>query len=196
MRCSREHKQQTRQRILDAAAFAFREEGVDGVSIPRIMGKVGLTHGDFYAHFESKDALVAEVCSQELRAAASGLPHMAAKAPPGLALQAVVDAYVSARHRDCAGEGCVVPSLAGEISREASSVRQSFTSALKVYLDQLESVVPPSGRPEGGDTAPAILATMAGAILLARAVDDPALSDRILKSSRDFCTFPLAKPKR
>jgi TetR/AcrR family transcriptional regulator, transcriptional repressor for nem operon len=188
MRYPKEHKQRTRQRILDAASCAFRERGVTGVSIPRIMGEVGLTHGDFYAHFESKDALVAEACAQPLLSAAGRVPNTAAKAAPGHELQAVVDSYLSPQHRDNAGTGCVIPCLAGEISREPSAVRESFTHALEEYLDQLSSLIPGPHGDESKDAAIAAVATMAGGILLARAVDDPALSDRILKSCRAFCS--------
>lgn len=195
MRYSSAHKQQTRRHIVQAAARTFRAAGVHGVAIPHLMGQVGLTHGGFYAHFGSKDALVAEACAQGLSEMGERLFSAADQAPPEERLAVVVNAYLSRQHRDDPATGCVLPALAADIARESPEVRDAFTQALETYLARLDTVMPARKEPEGNlDAAHAapsddvlVLASgMVGAILLARAVDDPDLSDRILRASRRF----------
>lgn len=180
------HKQRTHKRILDAAARAFRTEGVAGVAIPRLMGEAGLTHGGFYAHFESKDALVAEACEQGLSEMAAQLLADAQQAPQGEGLQAIIKAYVSRQHRDMPETGCMIPALAAEIAREPIEVRHAFTQSLHTLFAHIAPFLPDRQGSTHDEEAMVLMAGMAGTILLSRAVDDPTLSDRILKASRDF----------
>ena len=189
MRYSQEHKQQTHQRVISAAARAFRAQGVANVSIPTLMRQVGLTHGGFYAHFESKDALVAAACASGQGETVKQLFRAAETAAPGKELQAILDTYLSPTHRDDPASGCSVPALAAEIAREPAEVRHAFTQSIRALLDRLKPLMPESGpaaTDEPIDAALALLSGMAGAVLLARAVDDPALSDRILDAARAF----------
>jgi TetR/AcrR family transcriptional repressor of nem operon len=188
MRYTKGHKERTRKQILEAATRAFRAKGLRGTSIPQLMGQVDLTHGGFYAHFNSKEDLIAEACAQGLIKAAERLTASIGKTSSGETLQAIVNAYLSPEHRDNPAGGCVIPSLAGELCRESDEVRQAFTHALERYVAQLALLIPASSKPTPEGAVLALVAGMAGGILLARAVDDPTLSDRILRACREFYT--------
>ena len=189
------HREQTRARIVASASHMLRAAGIDGVAIPALMQEVGLTHGGFYAHFPSKDALVAEACAAGVTEVATELVAIGAVAPQGAGLQAMFDWYLRAEHRDDPASGCVLPTLAGEIAREVPEVRRPFTTALVTLCDQLASFVHDDQMQHREDGALVVLSGMAGAMLLARAVDDPALSDRILAVSRDFYARAFSTPE-
>jgi TetR/AcrR family transcriptional regulator, transcriptional repressor for nem operon len=166
------------QRILQEASRLFRERGIGGVSLPEIMKAAQLTHGPFYNHFESKEALVAE----SLKCAMDTKLEMLL---PGKRSQAVLreflDKYLSSKHRDNPGNGCVAPALAGEIARNPGA-RRPFTQYIKDALSAMSEKLAPAGvqKNEGRAEALRLLVGMVGAVILARAVDDKALSDEIL----------------
>jgi TetR/AcrR family transcriptional repressor of nem operon len=188
VRYPKEHKEQTRRRIVQAAARAYREQGVSGVGIGELMQSVGLTHGGFYAHFASKDALVAEACEQGISELSSRLLAEAEAQGGAEGLRHLVRGYVSRAHRDDPGVGCAMPALAADVARAAPEVRAGFTRTLRGFLARLAPLLPRRGDParaeEPTDEALALASGMVGAVLLARAVDDPELSDRILLAAR------------
>lgn len=190
VRYPRGHKEKTREQIVETAARAFREEGVAGVGIGELMGRAGLTHGGFYAHFPSKDALVGAACSRAADQAWEQMNELVASAPPGEELATFIRGYVSRRHRDDPGTGCLMPSLGGEMPRHGPEVRAAFTAQIRRVLANVQSLLPDT--PEREDRAIALATGMAGAVMLARAVDDPALSDRILKVCRAFWLSEIA----
>lgn len=196
VRYSREHKEETRRRIVAAAARAYREEGVSGVGIGELMQGIGLTHGGFYAHFDSKDALVAEACDSMRSPLAERYFAWAEEAGGAEGLRRMIRGYVSRQHRDDPGLGCLMPALAADVSRSAPEVRASFTRSLRRLLDGVARLLP-GGRPASAapevkaddavpDEALVLVSGMVGAVLLARAADDPELSDRILLAARRF----------
>ena len=193
------HKAETRERIISEAARAFRAEGLAGAGVSEVMGRAGLTHGGFYAHFANKDALVAEACARSMEEHGDRLVAKARKAPDGDGLRVIIETYLDARHRDAPGSGCVIPALAAEIARAPDEVRDAFTDSFNGYISRIASFFPDApdrhgttqhpdtqGAQEREDVALALLAELAGAVLLARAVHDPALSDRILSAARAF----------
>lgn len=184
VRYPRGHKERTREQIVETAARAFREEGVSGVGIGELMGRAGLTHGGFYAHFPSKDALVAEACGRAVDQTWAQMRDLVSQAPPGEELAAFIRAYVSRTHRDDPGGGCMMPSMGGEMARQEPDVRAAFTAQVRRVLENIQALMPPA--PDREDRALTLLSGMAGAVLLSRAVDDDALSDRILKVCRAF----------
>lgn len=190
VRYPRGHKEKTREQIVETAARAFREEGVSGVGIGELMGRAGLTHGGFYAHFPSKDALVGAACRRAADQAWEQMNELVASAPPGEELATFIRGYVSRRHRDDPGSGCLMPSLGGEMPRHGSEVRAAFTAQIRRVLANLQSLLPDT--PDREDRAVALATGMAGAVMLARAVDDPALSDSILKVCRAFWISEIA----
>ena len=164
------------QRILREAARLFREQGFDGVSVGQIMQATGLTHGPFYNHFASKEALMAESTlhgSEHSRAALD-----AATLSPESMRQYVRD-YVSAAHRDAPGNGCLLAALAGD-ARKQPAVRPAFTFHLKSIIGKLATHFPWQKKRNPRQDAIVMLSAMVGAVALARAVDDEAFSDEIL----------------
>jgi TetR/AcrR family transcriptional repressor of nem operon len=190
MRRTKQAKQQTHERIVAAATRQFRAEGIAGVGVADVMGEAGLTHGGFYAHFASKDALVAEACGAGLAQSRERITRKIQREPAERRLAAYIDIYLSADHRDHPEAGCVMPALSGEVARSSSEVRAAFTQAYNDYRDALVSLLQDTGgnetQDETSDEAIVLLAGLAGTMLLARAVDDPALSERMLRVNRDY----------
>ncbi len=191
MRVSREQFTENRQRILEVAARLFREKGFEGVGVDGIMEEAGLTHGGFYGHFASKADLAAQACAGALGRSAQKWETLAG-GPTGTALAEIARSYLSKRHRDNPGSGCVVAALGGEVARRSDAVRTTVTDGVRAQLGVLEGVV---GGAKGGrrEKAIATLSGIVGAMVLARLVNDPTLSDEILtgaaaafgRSSRD-----------
>ncbi len=184
MRYAKDHKQLTRRRIVEAAARSFRSRGYRAAGVDQVMDAAGLTPGGFYAHFPSKQALLAETLGLSLEQARaqlfSGLEGMESSDW----LRAVVGRYLSRTHRDQPAGGCSLPALAGEIAREGQAPR----AALQAYLQQLVAELAPRTPAASGldpeDRVLATLALLSGALMLARAVPDEELSDRILRAAR------------
>ena len=191
MRRTKQAKQQTHERIVAAATRRFRAGGLAGVGVADVMGEAGLTHGGFYAHFASKDALVAEACGTGLAQSRERLIRKIQREPVERRLAAYIDLYLSAEHRDHPEAGCVMPALSGEVARSSQEVRAAFTQAYNDYRDALASLLADtdnagSSKAEASHEALVLLAGLAGTMLLARAVDDPALSERMLRVNRDY----------
>ncbi len=189
-RYPKEQKAQTREQIVKAASQAFRAQGIADVSIPTLMGQLGLTHGGFYAHFPSKDALAAEACARPLLNRTVALEAAPANVET---LQQVINAYISPRQRDNPAESCPLPSLSGEVARATPAIRHNFTAGLEGYLERIAALLPAEVDGRAPDQELALVASMVGAVLLARAVDDPDLSDRILASCRQSVLATFAE---
>ena len=166
------------ERILHQASRLFRERGIGGVSLPEIMKAAQLTHGPFYNHFASKEALIAASLKWAMDAK---LQRLLSRKHSKAALREYLDEYLSPHHRDNPGDGCVAPALAGEIARNSGS-RLPFTQYIKDILSAMSEKLALEGGQKGEARAEAlrILVGMVGAVILARAVDDKALSDEIL----------------
>lgn len=186
MRYPKEHKSRTRQRIVEAAAKEFRAKGLDGVGVADLMAEAGLTHGGFYAHFASKDALIAEACRQGLAATIDTLDFRARGAPPGDGLRTLVRTYLSRSHRDDPARGCILASLAGELARRPAATRHALDGELGRLIALIARELPAGDDAARRRRALAIASAMVGAIALARTVDDPAVSDAILEATRNF----------
>lgn len=184
MRYPKEHKARTRQKIVETAARQFREKGIGGVGVAELMAAAGLTHGGFYAHFASKEQLVEETCRSGIAATTELLGFRADAAPPGEGLRTILRSYLSRSHRDDPVRGCVIPCLAAEVARHGADTRQAFTDQLRQLTDLLAQHLPDRPGQPAGERALALAASLVGAILLARAVDDGALSDAILAATR------------
>jgi TetR/AcrR family transcriptional repressor of nem operon len=173
------------ERILKQAARLFRERGLDGAGVADIMKAAGLTHGAFYAHFPSKDALEAEAVERAFAQSDSRI--YAPTAHPGDAKRAFLDTYLSAAHRDHPGSGCPIAALGPEIARD-SAARNPFTQRVKHMLEGMVSRFRWKHKGIARRNAIHLLSTAVGALILARAVDDPHLSDEILGSVLDTLT--------
>jgi TetR/AcrR family transcriptional regulator, transcriptional repressor for nem operon len=190
---SARHKAQTRARIIEAAARAFRERGVGQVGIADIMRDAGLTHGGFYAHFPNKDALVAEAAMRGLDDSRRAFVAAAAAANPDAPLREVIRRYVSRSHRDFPADGCATPALAAEIAREPDEVRTAFTEGLDEFVVALMDYLPGETPEARRDAALVLVASMSGAVALSRAINDPIVSDRVLLATRRFLWETLAE---
>jgi TetR/AcrR family transcriptional repressor of nem operon len=184
MRVSRERAAENRDRIIDVAGRLFRERGFDGIGVAGLMKAAGLTHGGFYGHFESKEDLELQACARVLARTSeqwNAVAVNAAEAP----LDALLDTYLSGRHRDGIGNGCVYAALAADVARQENpALRHSFTEGLRSLIDVLARAVPGRTKASRRERALARLAGMVGALILARAVDDAGLSDEILATAR------------
>lgn len=185
MRYPAEQTAKKHQRILDEAARLFRERGFAGAGVAEIMKAAGLTHGAFYAHFDSKDALNAAATEHALAQSQQRLDTaMAGATDKKLAFLA---AYLSPQHRDEKGLGCAMAALGVEVGREPAA-RGPFTSRLKQRIDDMVERFDWPDEAGARDDAIHMLAAAVGALILARAVDDPEFSDEILKSVRETLT--------
>ena len=181
-------KEQTRERILRAAARAIRKHGYEGVGVAEVMKDAGLTHGGFYAHFESRDALLAAAAEQAGLESAASLARALAKAKPGGELMAIVDTYLADSHVTAAenGLGCAIAAAGTEVPRQSAEVRRAVSRRIKELIGLVEQQLPQWGRSAGHEKAMSVVATLIGALMLARAVDDAQLSKGIRKSAREL----------
>ena len=178
MRVSREQAAENRRRIVETAARMFRENGFDGVGVDAIMKGAGLTHGGFYGHFRSKDDLAAEAMTRALERGTERQSRFTD-------LRDLVSDYLSERHRANRGDGCAIAALCGEMARQGEGMRRGVTAHVRAQLDRFSHLLKAGTAASRRKRAIATLAGIIGALMLARAVEDPALSDEILAAARD-----------
>lgn len=183
MRYSNEHKAETRQRVLKEAAREIRAKGPGGVAVAGVMARAGLTHGGFYAHFASKDELVAEAVGTMFDDAQKRTRNFESDGEPRRWLRAYLDFYLSPAHRDNRERGCPLPSLSGDLAREHGAARARFGLGVDALANRIAEALRSLGYPDPDTDAAAVLAQLVGAVALARAVADPAQSDAILASA-------------
>ena len=175
---------ETRRRIVDAADALFRERGIDGVGVDAIMRAAGMTHGGFYFHFPSKEALVAAVSAEQLARSAARWSDTADRHPQAEALDRVVTNYLHDRNIEPSNYGCVLPALGPELARRPES-RTAVTEAIRQMLAALTRMLPFRSRARAEKAAMATLSTLVGAVVLARLSSDPVLSGAILQAARE-----------
>ncbi len=183
MRVSKEQVAQNRQKILTAATRLFRERGIGATGVDAITEDAGLTHGAVYSQFGSKEAIAAEAMREALAGSRRLWRRLLERNGRGKAFPAIVAGYLSRDHRNSAGGGCVVAALGSEIAKQPERVRDAFTAELEEALDFLAGLMPRTGRSRRYEDAIAAFAAMAGALILARAVSDEGLSNRILEAT-------------
>ena len=172
-------KQASHERIVAAAARAIRRSGYDGTGVADIMKEAGLTHGAFYAHFESREAMLAEAVGRACAESAAAAADVIARTPPEQTLTSMLNAYLSPEHVANAELGCPLAALGSETPRQAPEVRRTTTTHIKAMIDLLARQSPAWGQPKAHEQALLTLSTMVGALVLARLVDDPSLSERL-----------------
>jgi TetR/AcrR family transcriptional repressor of nem operon len=181
-------KEVTHQRIVDAAARAIRRSGYDGTSVADIMKEAGLTHGGFYAHFASREAMLAEAADHAGAEAVAASADIAAAGAPEQALQRLLRAYLSKEHVKSVEMGCPVAALGSEMPRQVLDVRRAATRRIKEMIDVVARQSPDWGQPGAHEHALVTVATMLGALVLARAVDDPKFSDTLCDAALKHLT--------
>jgi TetR/AcrR family transcriptional regulator, transcriptional repressor for nem operon len=172
-------KEASHGRIVEAASRAIRRSGYHGTGVADIMKAAGLTHGGFYAHFPSREAMLAEAADRAGCESVEQMSRIAKSALPEHALQSMIGAYLSKEHVESVETGCATAALASEMPRQAPEVRRAATRRIKEMIDLVSRQLPDWGKPGAHEHALATVATMVGALVLARAVDDPRLSDAL-----------------
>jgi TetR/AcrR family transcriptional regulator, transcriptional repressor for nem operon len=178
-RTTKTRKEATHERIVEVAARAIRRNGYGGAGVADVMKEAGLTHGGFYAHFGSREGMLAEAADRAGADTVALLTRVASNAPQDEALQALLRAYLSDEHVAQAETGCPLAALGSEMPRQSADVRRAATRRIKELIDLVARQMPGWGGPGAHEKALATVATMVGAVLLARAVDDPQLSDAV-----------------
>jgi TetR/AcrR family transcriptional regulator, transcriptional repressor for nem operon len=185
MRYDAEHKARTRERVLKEAVLAIRSGGPDNLGVADVMKRAGLTHGGFYAHFDSREALLTAAIEQMFESASGTFDRTTKDLPPREALKAYVSFYLSRAHRDSREWGCPLPLLSGDLSRMEGSARERFAEGVQRLTEAMAAKLRELGR---GDDALALagsaLAEMIGAVAVARAMGPTAQSDAVLANSR------------
>lgn len=184
MKVTREKSEENRQTVIETAARMFRENGYDGVGVSPLMQEAGLTHGGFYKQFKSKDDLIAQATKAALDQTAARLASIGDPSDTRR-LETIIRHYLSEAHRDAPGQGCALAALGADAARHGPVVRGVMEDAVRTHLELLASS-DLQGESDGArGRAVATLATMVGALVLSRAVDDKALSSEILQTSVD-----------
>jgi TetR/AcrR family transcriptional repressor of nem operon len=196
MRYSREHKLETHARIVKKASVRLREKGAHGIGVADLMKDAGLTHGGFYAHFDSRETLVIEAFSYAMERSTERWRKLAEQTPPDKRLATIVDSYLTAVHRDDPGHGCALPTLGAEIARESPKTRKAFAAKLEQMIEMLAAQVPGVPHNAARKRALAAIATMMGTLVLARIAGNGDFSDEILGAGRDAVLDRASPPKR
>ena len=178
MRYGTEHKQATRQRIIETAGRRLKRDGIDGYGIATLMADAGLTNGAFYAHFASKEDLVATAVADQLREQRASFSE---RVPGRAGVEQYVREYLSVQHRDNPGDGCPSAALLDEIGRCTDATKRAYTDGLLAVIDDITTRMAPDDPPPARATTLSVFALMIGTLQLSRAVADTQLADEILE---------------
>ncbi|MBU6456432.1 MAG: TetR/AcrR family transcriptional regulator [Bradyrhizobium sp.] len=195
MRYSRQHKLETHARIVKRASVRLREKGAHGIGVADLMKDAGLTHGGFYAHFDSREALVIEAFVHAMDRSTERWRKLAEQTSPDQRMAAIVDSYLTPAHRDDPGHGCAIPALGAEIARESPKTRKVFAAKLDQMIDMLAAQIPDVSK-AARKQAMAVIATMMGTLVMARVAGDGDFSEEILNSGREAVLGRAAPSKR
>jgi TetR/AcrR family transcriptional regulator, transcriptional repressor for nem operon len=183
VRVSRAQADKNRQTVIDVASRLFRERGFDGIGLNDLMKGAGLTQGGFYKQFRSKEDLVVQATAKALENSTAKWADVLTKARSPL--RALVHFYLSEPHREELAGGCAVAALGPEAARRSPELRRAFEAGIKTQLDALDDLVTPAPDENVRDKSLVTLATMVGALVLSRAVDDERLSKRFLRAATE-----------
>lgn len=194
MRKSKAETAQTRKRIVEEAARAFRSNGIHATGVAEIMSALGLTHGGFYRHFQSKEQLVAEACTSSMDLLIEAAETAASAGDESFLKH--LETLLSARYRDDYLGGCPLVAMGSEIARADMETRRAVSEGFRKLVDIIASRNKPTGSPSMRDDAIFTLFSMIGAVTMARVIDEPELSDRILKVARKRLASRPGKEKK
>lgn len=177
-RYGKEHKQETRRRIVEVAGRRFKQDGIDGSGIATLMKDAGLTNGAFYAHFESKEDLVATTVAEQLREQREAF---SAAAPDRAGLEQIMRAYLSGEHRDNPSGGCPSAALLEEIGRCPDATKEAYTDGLLAMVDDIAARLAPDDPRSARPRTLGLFAIMIGTLQLSRAIVDRQLAEQVLE---------------
>jgi TetR/AcrR family transcriptional regulator, transcriptional repressor for nem operon len=178
VRYGKDHKQATRQRIIETAGRRFKRDGIDGSGIATLMADAGLTNGAFYAHFTSKEDLVANAVADQLREQRASF---SAQIPDRAGVEQFVREYLSVAHRDNPQDGCPSAALLEEIGRCPDATKRAYTDGLLAVIDDIAAHIAPHDPPSARVKTLSVFAMMVGTLQLSRALADPQLADEVLE---------------
>jgi TetR/AcrR family transcriptional repressor of nem operon len=184
MRYSETHKAETHAKLVRLAGRVLREKGPQNLAVAELMEAAGLTHGGFYAHFKSKNALLAEALAGVFGESNQTLQSVTDGLAPRHALARYIDVYVAPAHRDNPAAGCPIVALNSELPRQSRKFRTTFDAGVKLLLGKLAGWIKAAGITESEALAASVLSAMAGAVAVSRAVSDKRLSDELLGAAR------------
>lgn len=184
MRYGPEHSEKTKNRVVKIAAAQMRKRGPDNVGVADVMSRAGLTHGGFYAHFGSKDDLIAAAIDRMFEESRARFREWTEGKEQPDALRAYINAYVSKTHRDKPENGCAVAALSSDIGRQGSKARTAYDAGVTRLASAIATLLPIEDATKRRALALSMLSEMTGAVAAARSISDPALSDEILSSAR------------
>ncbi len=184
MRYDEGHSEKTKNRVVKIAAAQMRKHGPDKVGVADVMGRAGLTHGGFYAHFDSKDDLIAAAVDRMFEESRARFREWTDGKDRPEALRSYINAYVSRTHRDKPESGCAIAALSSDIRRQGSKARSAYDRGVNSLLNSIASLLGEEDGVKRRTLAQSMLAEMTGAVAAARAVADETLSDEILASAR------------
>ncbi|MEW9899208.1 TetR/AcrR family transcriptional regulator [Chitinivorax sp. PXF-14] len=184
MRYDPEHKQRTHRKVVMAAAKAIRQYGPDKIGVATLMSKAGLTHGGFYAHFKSKDALLVEAIDYMFEERMAALHKVIANADPVKGMGDYIDLYLSPLHRDRRDKGCPAVALSGDVARMTPAARQRFEVGIQMMIAEIAGTLRRLAQPEPEVLAASILFEMVGAMAIVRGIADDERSTRMLDEAR------------
>jgi TetR/AcrR family transcriptional regulator, transcriptional repressor for nem operon len=196
MRYSREHKLETHARIVKRASVRLREKGAHGIGVADLMKDAGLTHGGFYAHFDSREALVIEAFAHAMDRSTERWRKIGETTPPDKRLAMIVDSYLTPVHRDDPGHGCAIPTLGAEIARESPKTRKAFAAKLDQMIDMMADQISDVSRKAARKQATSAIATMMGTLVMARVAGTGEFSEEILAAGREAVLGRAVAPKR
>ncbi len=195
MRYSKDHKAETHERIVKSASVRLREGGAASIGVADLMKETGLTHGGFYAHFASRDALIEEAFAHAMDLTAKRWRKRAEAAPVGKELAAIVTGYLTTQHRDDVGNGCALPSLGAEVVRAGPRTRKAVAAKIEEMIETVSESMPSQTAKAARREAMGALATMMGTLVLARMAGTGDLSEDILAAGRQFILDSEASAK-
>jgi TetR/AcrR family transcriptional regulator, transcriptional repressor for nem operon len=182
VRYTSQHKSNTKRKIVTTASELFRSQGIGNVGVTDLMQRAGLTHGGFYAHFSSKDALAAEACRAAFEESGQRLKQLLEEVEPGRRFATAVERYLTPAHRDNSNKGCMAAALASEATHHPGPIRDAMTMGIRRWVEIVQQMIEQDGLAIDSHAA---VATMLGAIVLARTTADPRLSDQIISRARE-----------
>jgi TetR/AcrR family transcriptional regulator, transcriptional repressor for nem operon len=189
MRKSREEAAQTRVRIVETASQQFRSKGLDGTGVSDLMSAAGLTHGGFYRHFESKDALISEACTRAIQDIGAVVGQSAAlEAGQPINVKKAIQSYLSPAHLHNVAQGCPFAALGSDLARGSEPVRNSATEGFKAVVTAMAEEGVRRGEKDAWTNALGVATSLIGALSMARMVNDPDLAERILAEARTRLT--------
>ncbi|WP_266376264.1 TetR/AcrR family transcriptional regulator [Streptomyces canus] len=183
VRYGKEHKSETRRRIIETAGRRFKQDGIDGSGVSTLMKDAGLTNGAFYAHFASKDDLVTTAIADQLKAQAESVVALAE--PGRVGLEQIVRGYLSPQHREMLGDGCPNAALLDEIGRCTETTKQAYTDGVLILIEGIAERMAPEAPSSARVMALSLLGLMAGTLQLSRALTDSRLANELLDQGVD-----------